>query len=75
MYLGMTLNRLGDFERACHAFQKALDLDQNDCTIYLNYAITLYNNGYASKAKELLKASEPVYEKLDEEEKDQDLED
>jgi len=28
-------------------------MDNNDCTIYLNYAITLYNNGNNQKAKEM----------------------
>ena len=27
MYLGITLNRLGDFESSCQAFQKALKLE------------------------------------------------
>ncbi len=53
MYLAITLNKLNDFDNACGAFQKALEMDNNDCTIYLNYAITLYNNGYKDKAREM----------------------
>jgi Bardet-Biedl syndrome 4 protein len=53
MYLAITLNKLHDFDNACGAFQKALEMDSNDCTIYLNYAITLHNNGHTEKAKEL----------------------
>ena len=45
MYLGITLNRLNDFSSACQAFDKALELEENDCTICLNYAIVLFNNG------------------------------
>ena len=45
MYLGITLARLGDFESSCQSFQKALQLEQSDCTIYLNFALVLYNNG------------------------------
>jgi Bardet-Biedl syndrome 4 protein len=47
MYLAITLNKLGDFDSACAAFQKALEMESNDCTIFLNFAITLYNNGYS----------------------------
>jgi tetratricopeptide (TPR) repeat protein len=39
MYLGITLNRLKDYESAVEAFEKAIEMDKNDCTIYLNYAI------------------------------------
>jgi lipoprotein NlpI len=30
MYLGITLNRLNDFESACAAFDKAIEMDQSD---------------------------------------------
>ncbi len=46
MYLAITLNKLGDFDNSCAAFKKALELDSNDCTVYLNYSIVLYNNGH-----------------------------
>jgi Bardet-Biedl syndrome 4 protein len=46
MYLAITLNKLGDFDNSCAAFKKALELDSNDCTVYLNYAIVMYNNGH-----------------------------
>jgi Flp pilus assembly protein TadD len=51
MYLGITLNRLGDFESSSQAFEKAIELEKNDCTIYLNYAIVLYNNGKKLESK------------------------
>jgi Bardet-Biedl syndrome 4 protein len=50
MYLGITLNRLGDFESSCQAFERAIELEKNDCMIYLNFAIVLYNNGKKSDA-------------------------
>jgi Bardet-Biedl syndrome 4 protein len=51
MYLGITLNRLGDFDSSCQAFERAMELEKNDCMIYLNFAIVLYNNGKKSEAK------------------------
>jgi Bardet-Biedl syndrome 4 protein len=45
MYLAIALNKLNDFDNSCHAFDKALLMEKNDCTIYLNYSIVLYNNG------------------------------
>ena len=35
MFLGVTLDKLDDFESACQAFEKALELEQADCAIYL----------------------------------------
>ena len=51
MYLGITLNRLGDFDSSCQAFERAIELEKNDCMIFLNFAIVLYNNGKKSEAK------------------------
>ena len=45
MYLGITLNKLKDFESSNQSFLKAIELDGNDCTTFLNYAIVLINNG------------------------------
>ena len=73
MYLGITLNKLDDFESACQAFEKALEIQSNDCTIYLNYAIVLFNRGYEKLAKELFKRSEAIFKELDEEEKESEM--
>ena len=73
MYLGITLNALEDFESACQAFEKALELESNDCTIYLNYAIVLYNRGYNTLALELFHASEKIFETLDDDEKEPEM--
>ena len=48
-------------------------MDSNDCTIYLNYAITLYNNGHTEKAKELFSQSERIFAELDEEDKEAEM--
>jgi len=43
MYLGITLNRLDDFENACSAYEKAIEME-SDYLFEMNYAITLYNH-------------------------------
>ena len=53
MYLAITLNKLGDFENSCASFRRAIELDNNDCTVFLNYSIVLYNNGHKVKAIEV----------------------
>jgi Tfp pilus assembly protein PilF len=61
MYLAITLNKLGDFENSCNGFEKALQFEKNDCTIYLNYAIVLYNNGFTEKAKANFDEAEKIF--------------
>ena len=73
MYLGITLDKLDDFESACQAFEKALEIQNGDCTIYLNYAIVLFNRGYEKLAKELFKRSERIYQELDDDEKEAEM--
>jgi len=51
MYLGITLNKLDDFESSKQAFEKALSLERTDCTIFLNYSILLSNNGLIEEAQ------------------------
>jgi hypothetical protein len=48
-------------------------MDNNDCTIYLNYAITLYNNGQTKRAMEMFEASEKIFETLDEDDKEPEM--
>lgn len=48
-------------------------MDNSDCTIYLNYAIVLYNNGYADKAKDMFLESEKIFETLDDEDKEPEM--
>lgn len=73
MYLGITLNRLGDFANSQAAFKKALDIDCNDCTVHLNYAIVLYNNGHIQKAKEVFDDAEKIFITMDEEDKEPEM--
>lgn len=73
MYLAITLNKLGDFDNSCAAFKKAIELDNNDCTVYLNYAIVLYNNGQVMRAKEVFEQAETVFVTLDEEDKEPEM--
>ena len=73
MYLGLTLNRLKDFDSACQAFAKALELEQNDCTIYLNYAVVLFNNGHKEQAKAQFFASEKIFQTLEEDDKEAEM--
>ena len=44
MYLAITLARLDDFDNACSAYEKAIEME-SDHLFELNYAITLCNNG------------------------------
>jgi Bardet-Biedl syndrome 4 protein len=73
MYLAITLNKLGDFENSCAAFRKAIELDSNDCTVYLNYAIVLHNNGHSQKAKEIFNEAQKVFETLEEEDREPEI--
>ena len=50
MYLAITLNRLDDFENACSAYEKAIDMEA-DHLFELNYAITLYNNNELARVR------------------------
>lgn len=36
--------RLDDFDNACSAYEKAIELDKDDHLFHLNFAITLFNN-------------------------------
>ena len=70
MYLGITLNKLEDFESSCGAFEKALVLDDSDSMIHLNYAVVLYNNGFQDEARRQFIDSENIFKDLDEEDKE-----
>ena len=73
MYLGITLNKLNDFESACQAFEKAIEIQGNDCTIYLNYSIVLYNRGYEKLARELFRRSEKIYQELEDDDREPEM--
>jgi Bardet-Biedl syndrome 4 protein len=71
MYLAITLNRLEDYENACSAYEKSLELE-SDHIFELNYSITLYNRGDMAKAKQHFKVFEQLFNELDEETKNSD---
>lgn len=73
MYLGITLNHLGDFESACQALQRALTLEQQDCTIFLNFALVLHNNGLTEESKQMFECSEQIFQTLEEDEKEPEM--
>lgn len=77
MYLAITLNKLNDFDSACSAYEKAIEMEAYICrlkynrdhTFYLNYAITLFNNRSEDKAREKFLEAEKIFAELDEETK------
>ena len=73
MYLGITLNRLDDFENACAAYEKAIDMEE-DHLFELNYAITLFNNDEMDKARAHYAEFEKLWARLDEDTKNADQE-
>mmetsp|Transcript_40200 Transcript_40200/g.52928 ORF Transcript_40200/g.52928 Transcript_40200/m.52928 type:complete len:430 (+) Transcript_40200:133-1422(+) len=73
MYLAITLARLDDFENACSAYDKAIEIE-TDYLTHLNYAITLYNNDEPEKAKEQFERFETLVNDLDQDfEPDEDM--
>ena len=66
MYLAVTLNRLDDFENACSAYEKAIDMEE-DHLFELNYAITLYNSGNEGSAKDHYATFRELFDAQDEE--------
>lgn len=73
MYLAITLNRLEDFENACSAYEKAIEME-SDHLFHLNYAITLYNNDELDRAANHFTEFDRIFSKLDEEAKNADPE-
>ena len=69
----MTLNRLDDFENACSAYEKAIDME-SDHLFELNYAITLTNAEDLEKAREHFTRFEELFSKLDSDAKSNDSE-
>lgn len=70
MLLGITLEKLDDFENSCAAFEKALELEK-DPTCYLNYAIVLVNHNQSiEKAKSLYNAYLAAVQKDNEQDPD-----
>ena len=73
MHLAVTLNRLEDFDNACSAYERAIDMEE-DHMFELNYAITLANHGESERAAEHFAAFERLFARLDDEAKAADPE-
>lgn len=71
MYLGVTLARLDDFNHACSAYERAIDMEK-DHLFELNYAISLHNNGQIDEAKQHFGEFQKLWAELDEESKGAD---
>ena len=63
MYLAITLNRLDDFDNACQAYEKAIEMEE-DHLFHLNYAITLMNNSESSRAQQHYQKFEELFSKV-----------
>lgn len=61
MYLAIALARLDDFENACSAYEKAMDMEEDHMT-HLNFAITLHNFGETARAREEFDAFQRLFQ-------------
>lgn len=66
MYLAVTLSRLDDFDNACSAYEKAIDME-TDHLFELNYAITLALNDRPDRARTHFAEFERLFGQLNEE--------
>lgn len=73
MYLGITLSRLDDFENACSAYEKSIEME-SDHLFHLNFAITLFNNSEHQRSKNHFKEFDRLFQALDDETKNADPE-
>ncbi len=67
MYLGITLSRLEDFDNACSAYEKALELEEGDHLMELNYTICLLLHGETQAARKHYNEFKQLWADLDEE--------
>eukprot|EP00242_Pyramimonas_sp_CCMP2087_P014638 CAMPEP_0198199372 /NCGR_PEP_ID=MMETSP1445-20131203/2685_1 /TAXON_ID=36898 /ORGANISM="Pyramimonas sp., Strain CCMP2087" /LENGTH=413 /DNA_ID=CAMNT_0043869203 /DNA_START=382 /DNA_END=1623 /DNA_ORIENTATION=- len=73
MYLAITLSKLDDFENACSAYEKAIEME-SDHLFELNYAISLYNNDDLQRARTHFQEFQRLFNELDDETKHSDPE-
>lgn len=71
MYLAITLAKLDDFDNACAAYEKAIDME-SDHLFHLNYAVTLLNHGEVDRARGQFEEFERLFNELDDETKGSD---
>uniref|UniRef100_A0A7S2QUY1 Uncharacterized protein n=1 Tax=Chlamydomonas chlamydogama TaxID=225041 RepID=A0A7S2QUY1_9CHLO len=76
MYLAVTLNRLDDFENACAAYEKAIQMagHPGETVFHLNYAIMLCTHKQYDTAKQHLAQFRILFDAQDEETKNSDTE-
>mmetsp|Transcript_19620 Transcript_19620/g.66758 ORF Transcript_19620/g.66758 Transcript_19620/m.66758 type:complete len:407 (+) Transcript_19620:25-1245(+) len=73
MYLAITLAKLDDFENACSAYEKAIELE-SDHLFHLNYAVTLMNNDEPERAAQHFQTFLQLFNELDQEARNGDEE-
>ena len=52
MFMGIILSQLCDIENATAYYDKAVEMDPNNATLYLNYSISLINHDLVASATE-----------------------
>lgn len=73
MYLAITLSKLDDFDNACSAYEKAIELER-DHLFHLNYAIMLFNNDDPERGLQHFEEFMQIFSELDEETRNADPE-
>jgi Bardet-Biedl syndrome 4 protein len=71
MYLAIALVSLEDFDNACSAFEKAIEMDQ-DHLFHLNYSIVLWNHDDKPRSRDHFLEFERVFMELDDHERTSD---
>jgi len=61
MYLGIVLSRLDEYDNACSAYEKAIELE-SDHLFHLNFAIMLYNHDDVERATQHLQSFEELFQ-------------
>ena len=72
MYLAVILEKLDDFDNACNAYERAIEMD-SDYLFHLNYAITLYKHQKFRESMEQFRRASRLFDELDEESKSNDM--
>lgn len=66
LHLAVTLARLEDFDNACSAYEKAIEMDDQEPSFHLNYAITLLSNNEQERARQQYEHFRDLFSALDE---------
>ena len=65
MYLGITLSKLEDFSNACAAYEKAIELENTDHVVFLNFAIMLFKYGKSDQSLNNFHKFQKIWASLD----------